>query len=458
MRFQLIDPPEQVARIRVIGVGNSGGNTVNLMQESQIPGVEYIAVNTDRQALNQSSADVNIQIGSEATNGFGSGGDPDLGKKAVEEDSTAISNVVSGCDLIFVTAGMGGGCGTGAAPVVAKLAKQSGALTIGIVTKPFHFENKTKNKNAEAGLIEFQNNVDALIVVPNDRLLQVAPKDISMRNAFKYSDSVLCDVFRVFYDLAMTPHQQILDLAGIRSIIDDIGIANMGVGAASGQNRAIEAVNLAMNSPLLESANISNSSAVLVNISGSDVGLHETSDVMRIIHQSAPDNTHVIFGYGVDSKLGDELRVSIIVNKDDTESDAICTDTIEPEYDFEVPEVNVIGVAKPKSMVAASGSLLDTVIEAEPECVQPAQSTLTFSFAADNVRQEVTEKVEEKFEVPAEDPVLPLDITPAKAERPAARAAASYDDGHSLNRKAAFRSDGFIPDLNEPAYTRKYQD
>jgi cell division protein FtsZ len=453
MRFHFVDNPEQLARIRVIGVGGGGGNAVDRMRASELSGVEFVAVNTDKQALDNSRADVKIQIGSDTTRGLGSGGNPQTGKEAICEDNSAVKEVVSGCDMIFVTAGMGGGTGTGAAPEVARLARQSGALTIGIVTKPFHFESKVRCEQAENGLAELQEAVDTLIVIPNDRLLHVAPNDISMQDAFKFADSVLYDATRGIYDLIMKPHQLNLDFADVRSVMADMGVALMGVGSASGEDRAETAANLAISSPLLEDVDIAGSKSVLVNIVSSNVGLHETSTVMTIVQEAAGDQAHVIFGYGIDEDLGEELKVTVIATGFDADSQVNEDSPVEQET---VAEVEMIGSAGLKSMVASAGAITDTVVEAAPVAVTPplAQSSLTFSFADEEM---AVENVEEKEEL-AEDPILPLDILPAKAERPAAKALDNFEGEQIMNRKAAFRSDGFIPDLNEPAYTRKYQD
>lgn len=452
MRFHFVDNPEQLARIRVIGVGGGGGNAVDRMCASELSGVEFVAVNTDKQALDNSCADVKIQIGSETTRGLGSGGNPQAGKEAICEDNSAVKEVVTGCDMIFVTAGMGGGTGTGAAPEVARLARQSGALTIGVVTKPFHFEGKVRREQAENGLAELQDAVDTLIVIPNDRLLHVAPSGISMQDAFKFADSVLYDATRGIYDLIMKPHQLNLDFADVRSVMADMGVALMGVGSASGQDRAEAAAKLAIRSPLLEDIDISGSQSVLVNIVSSNVGLHETSTVMTIVQEAAGDQAHVIFGYGIDEDLGEELKVTVIATGFQAAPVVIEDSPVEEET---VAEVTMIGTAGLKSMVASAGALTDTVVEDAPvvESPQPAQSSLTFSFAEEEL---ATESVEE--EQLAEDPILPLDIEPAKAERPAAKTLDSFEGEQIMNRKAAFRSDGFIPDLNEPAYTRKYQD
>ncbi|MCP4145198.1 MAG: cell division protein FtsZ [bacterium] len=451
MRFHFVDNPEQLARIRVIGVGGGGGNAVDRMRASELSGVEFVAVNTDKQALDNSRADVKIQIGSETTRGLGSGGNPQTGKEAICEDNSVVKEVVSGCDMIFVTAGMGGGTGTGAAPEVARLARQSGALTIGIVTKPFHFESKVRCEQAENGLKELQEAVDTLIVIPNDRLLHVAPNDISMQDAFKFADSVLYDATRGIYDLIMKPHQLNLDFADVRSVMADMGVALMGVGSASGEDRAENAAKLAISSPLLEDVDIAGSKSVLVNIVSSNVGLHETSTVMTIVQEAAGDQAHVIFGYGIDEDLGEELKVTVIATGFSTDSVVIEDSPVEQET---VAEVEMIGSAGLKSMAASAGSVTSAVIEAAPvaETPPPSQSSLTFSFADDEM---AVENVEEES---TEDPILPLDILPAKAERPAAKALDNFEGEQIMNRKAAFRSDGFIPDLNEPAYTRKYQD
>ena len=312
MMFHLVEPDQRLARIRVVGVGGAGGNAVNRMVEAGLQGVEFLAVNTDLQALQGSLADQTLQIGREVTRGLGSGGDPAVGRQAVEEDQEELQEIFAGSDMIFVTAGMGGGTGTGAAPVVARLARDSGALTVGIVTKPFHWEGSVRMRQAEAGLDEMREAVDTLIVIPNQRLLEVVPPSTSMSEAFRIADNVLYEATRSIHDIIMKPHQVNLDFADVRSIMAGMGVALMGTGTASGQNRAEEAARQALHSPLLEDVEIRGARGVLVNLTGGEVALQEANTVMTLVQEAAGDAAHIIFGYGTDPELGDALRVSVI--------------------------------------------------------------------------------------------------------------------------------------------------
>jgi len=312
MMFELVEPEDRLARIRVAGVGGAGGNAVNRMIEAGLSGVDFLAVNTDLQALRLSRAAQVVQIGTEVTRGLGSGGDPTVGRASVLEDEQTICDIVEESDMVFVTAGMGGGTGTGAAPVVARLARERGALTVGIVTKPFSFEGRVRQQQAEAGLAELREAVDTLIVIPNERLLEVVPKNTSMSEAFRFADNVLYEATRGIHDIIMKPHMVNLDFADVRSVMEGMGVALMGTGKAEGDDRAEEAAKAAISSPLLENVDIHGAKGVLVNLTGGDVGLMETNTVMSIVQEAAGDQAHIIFGYGIDEDLGDTLQVTVI--------------------------------------------------------------------------------------------------------------------------------------------------
>ncbi|MBK6899168.1 MAG: cell division protein FtsZ [bacterium] len=310
--FELVEPTERLARIRVAGVGGAGGNAINRMIDSGLDGVDFIAVNTDLQALHSSRADTVLQIGCVTTRGLGSGGDPDVGRHAVVEDETLVRDALEGSDMVFVTAGMGGGTGTGAAPVVARIARELGALTVGVVTKPFRFEGRVRLRQAEAGLAELRESVDTLIVIPNERLLEVVPPDTSMTEAFRFADTVLYEATRGIHDIIMKPHMVNLDFADVRSVMQGMGVALMGTGKATGENRAEIAARAAISSPLLEDVDIRGAKGVLVNLTSAEVSLKETNAVMSLVQEAAGDQAHIIFGYGIEPDLGDTLQVTVI--------------------------------------------------------------------------------------------------------------------------------------------------
>lgn len=304
---------ESFARIRVIGVGGSGGNAINHMINAKVKGVEYIAVNSDAQDLHHSLAKKKIHIGKNLTRGLGAGGNPDMGRRAAEETREEIANALKGSDMIFITGGMGGGTGTGASPVVAKIARESGALTVGVVTKPFSFEGQERMRLALQGIDELKKEVDALITVPNDRLLAIVDKEMSIQNAFAICDDVLKQAVEGISDLITMPGIINVDFADIRSVMETAGSALMGVGVSSGEKRAEEAARAAINSPLLE-VSITGAKGVLFAIAGgNDLGMLEVQDAARIITESIDPHAKVIFGAIKDEKLKkNEVKVTVI--------------------------------------------------------------------------------------------------------------------------------------------------
>ena len=303
---------DNFAHIKVIGVGGGGNNAVNRMVEAQLKGVEFIAVNTDKQALYTSKAEQKIQIGEKSTRGLGAGANPDVGKKAAEESKEDLLRALEGADMVFVTAGMGGGTGTGAAPVVAQLAKEMGILTVGVVTKPFAFEGKVRMKNAEHGIKELKSKVDTLITIPNDRLLQIVQKNTSMLEAFSIADDVLRQGIQSISDLIAAPGLINLDFADVTAIMKEKGLAHMGIGRASGENRAIEAARQAIQSPLLETS-IKGAKGVLLNITGgSNLGLFEINEASTLVQESCDEEANIIFGATIKEELGDELIITVI--------------------------------------------------------------------------------------------------------------------------------------------------
>ncbi|MDN5899188.1 MAG: cell division protein FtsZ, partial [Brachybacterium sp.] len=301
-----------LAVIKVVGVGGGGVNAVNRMIESGMKGVEFIAINTDAQALLMSDADVKLDVGKDITRGLGAGADPEVGKRAAEDHAEEIEEVMRGADMVFVTAGEGGGTGTGGAPVVAKIARSLGALTIGVVTRPFTFEGRRRSTQAESGIASLQAEVDTLIVIPNDRLLSIADKQVSMLDAFKSADQVLLSGVQGITDLITTPGLINLDFADVKSVMQGAGSALMGIGSARGEDRALQAAELAVSSPLLE-ASIDGAYGVLLSIQGgSDLGLYEVSEAARLVQEAAHPDANIIFGSVIDDALGDEVRVTVI--------------------------------------------------------------------------------------------------------------------------------------------------
>jgi cell division protein FtsZ len=301
------------ARIKVIGIGGGGSNAVNTMIAAGLPGVDFLAANTDAQALRTNLAPVKLQLGEKLTRGLGAGGNPEVGKRAALEDVERLAEYLGGSDMIFVTAGLGGGTGTGAAPVVAKVAKELGCLTVGVVTKPFMFEGKRRSKQAEEGLRELKASVDTLITIPNQRLLSVAGRNSPIVDTFKKADDVLLQAVRGIADL-ITVHGLInLDFADVRAIMAEMGMAMMGAAIATGENRAAEAARRAISSPLLEEVAIKGARGVLINITGGpDLTLHEVNEAATLVQEEADDEANIIFGAVIDESMGDELRITVI--------------------------------------------------------------------------------------------------------------------------------------------------
>jgi cell division protein FtsZ len=300
------------AVIKVVGVGGGGVNAVNRMIDRGLRGVEFIAINTDAQALLMSDADVKLDVGRDLTRGLGAGADPEVGRRAVEDHLEEIEQALAGADMVFVTAGEGGGTGTGGAPVVARIAKSIGALTVGVVTKPFSFEGKRRMSQADVGVQALKDEVDTLIVVPNDRLLEISDRSISMLEAFETADRVLLAGVQGITDLITTPGLMNLDFADVKSVMKDAGTALMGIGSSRGTDRAIKAAELAIASPLLESS-IEGAHGVLLSITGgSTLGLYEVSDAAKLVEEAVHPDANIIFGAVIDDSLGDEVRVTVI--------------------------------------------------------------------------------------------------------------------------------------------------
>ena len=301
-----------LAVLKVAGVGGGGTNAVNRMVDAGLAGVEFIAVNTDAQALLMTDADVKIQIGAEATRGLGAGADPEIGLAAAQESRDELKEALKGADMVFITAGEGGGTGTGGAPIVAELGQEIGALTVGVVTRPFAFEGRKRAEQAERGIDQLRDRVDTLIVIENDRLLQVVERQTSVVDAFRMADDILRQGVQGITDLITEPGLVNLDFADVRTIMRDAGSALMGIGRASGENRAAEAARIAVSSPLLE-ASIEGATGILLNVTGgSDIGLFEVNEAAEVVTGAADQNANVIFGAVIDDSIGDEVHVTVI--------------------------------------------------------------------------------------------------------------------------------------------------
>jgi cell division protein FtsZ len=332
------------AQLRVIGVGGGGNNAVNRMIDSGMKGVDFITINTDKQALLLSKASQKIQIGDKLTKGLGAGANPEIGQKAAEESREEISQAIKGSDMVFVTAGMGGGTGTGAAPVVASIAKEMGILTVGVVTKPFAFEGRTRMAHAERGINELRECVDTLVTIPNDRLLQIAEKKTSIVDAFKIADDVLRQGVQGISDLIAVPGLVNLDFADVKTIMKDTGFAHMGIGKASGENRAEEAAKQAIHSPLLETS-IEGSKGVLLNITGGkDLGLFEVNAAAELVQKSSDPDANIIFGAVIDEALEDEIIITVIATgfnkREQMKKVSPIIEKIRDEFDKHGEEVN----------------------------------------------------------------------------------------------------------------------
>jgi cell division protein FtsZ len=402
IEFTPLELTEMKPKVAVIGVGGAGGNAVNNMMKSEVPGVDFIAANTDAQALAQSLATLKIQLGVEATEGLGAGSHPDVGRSAAEEAMHQIEDALAGCHMVFVTAGMGGGTGTGAAPVIAKIAKNKGILTVGVVTKPFHFEGTRRMKVAEDGIYELQPFVDTLIVIPNQNLFRIASKHTTFAEAFAMADEVLCSGVRGITDLMMQPGLINLDFADIRAIMRNMGTAMMGTGEATGEGRALEAAEIAISNPLLDEMSLASAKGVVINITGGpDLTLFEVDEAANHIRKEVDENANIIVGSAFRDELQGRMRVSIVATGvtylkassakpeavEDAEdaiarrlhfeparaaSAAVAAARAEPAYDNEAPALarEPVGIVDDFVMPEAEQPSLD---EAESECAVEAE-------------------------------------------------------------------------------------
>lgn len=332
MNFTFVDePPTTGAVIKVVGVGGGGGNAVNHMIDAHIEGIQFLVANTDLQALKKSLAPVKLQLGAKLTKGLGAGANPEVGRDAALEDTEKIIEALEGADMVFVTVGLGGGTGTGAAPIIASLAAELGALTVAVVTKPFPFEGRHRLRQAEAGLEELRSVVDTLITIPNERLLQTVDRKTALSNAFRHADDVLRQAVQGISDLITVPGFINVDFADVKAIMKGMGIALMGTGHATGENRALEATQSAISSPLLEEASIEGARGVLVNITGGpDLTLHEVDEAMRLIHDAADPDANIIFGTVPDERMENEMKITVIATGFEREYLAAMADKVQP--------------------------------------------------------------------------------------------------------------------------------
>jgi len=355
MIFEFEDTPLQTARMKVVGVGGAGGNAVNRMVDEDLEGVEFITANTDAQALKGSRAQVTLQIGKKLTRGLGAGARPEVGRQAIAESQDEIRRVLEGADLVFITAGMGGGTGTGAAPIIGEIAREMGALTIGIVTKPFSFEGKKRERQAEQGLAELRRTVDTLIVVPNDRLLSVVPRGTSFREALKKVDEVLLHATQGISDLIRVSGEVNVDFADVRTVMACRGPALMGSGFGEGDNRAQEAAQEAVSSPLLDDVSIKGALGVLINITGGmDLAIDEVHQISTIIQEEAGDEAEIIFGAVHDPELEGQIRVTVIATGFD--------EVIRPDFGRQTPSPLPHRQVQPRPQVAAVGGGVADVV------------------------------------------------------------------------------------------------
>ncbi len=371
IKFTLEEGPPNGAVIKVIGVGGGGGNAVNRMIAAQVEGVEFIVANTDLQALKMSDAAVKIQIGQKLTNGLGAGANPEVGRKAALEDTEKIIEVLEGADMVFVTAGLGGGTGTGAAPIIASLAAELGALTVAIITKPFLFEGKKRAQQAEQGLRELKDCVDTVITIPNERLLQTVQRGTSLSEAFRFADDILRQGVQGISDIIQIPGIINVDFADVKTIMHGMGMALMGTGTARGEMRASDAARRAISSPLLEEASIQGARGVLINITGSqDLLLHEVSEAASIIHQAADEEANIIFGAVLDAGVTDDVKITVIATGFDKDKKDERAPVVQMPQHTDMRTIETRSEGTPLSQVAKAGAS-----NAGQDAPLPAQSS-----------------------------------------------------------------------------------
>jgi cell division protein FtsZ len=365
--FEIDKVASQGARIKVIGVGGSGCNAVNTMIRMGLEGVEFITANTDRQALDASLAPTKLAIGQELTKGLGAGANPEIGRKAALEDYAKISEMLSGADMVFITAGMGGGTGTGAAPVFAKIAKEIGALTVGVVTKPFSFEGRKRTKHAEQGMAWLRENVDSLITIPNQRLLAISGSTLSMLDAFKKADEVLLNAVQGISDLITHTGLINTDFADVKTIMQSKGLALMGIGYGEGEHRAVEAATSAISSPLLEDISIDGATGIIINITGSSsMSIHEVNEATTLIMEAAHEDAEIIFGTVIDESMKEQIKVTVIATGLGSLAQALQSPMVQRNDSMQVgaqASVNVSGSAMPPAPPTPSAAMVAAAVQ-----------------------------------------------------------------------------------------------
>ena len=350
--FDDSEQPISGANIKVVGVGGGGGNAINRMIEAGIQGVQFLVANTDLQSLKASQASVKLQIGEKLTRGLGVGGDPERGRQSALEDTEKIIEALEGSDMVFITAGLGGGTGTGAAPIIASLATELGALTVAVVTKPFRFEGRRRQRQAEQGLNELRECVDTVITIPNERLLNAVPKGTRFHESFRLVDDVLLQAVQGISDIITVPGLINVDFADVKAIMEGMGMALMGTGSAAGENRALEATQRAISSPLLEEASIEGAKGLLVNVSGgADLTLFEVNEAMSIIHDAADPDANIIFGAVLDERLTNEMKITVIATGFDKAAAAA-----EPNRPYAAPDPAAAGTRVTTGPLGSQGS------------------------------------------------------------------------------------------------------
>jgi len=396
--FEIVEQSNGVsARIKVIGIGGGGGNAVNTMIGGKLSGVDFMVANTDAQSLAASLAPVRIQLGCAVTKGLGAGANPEIGRRAAMEDQEKIRDFLEGSDMIFITAGMGGGTGTGGAPVIARIAREVGALTVGVVTKPFIFEGKKRMRQADEGIEELKQCVDTLIVIPNQRLLSIAAKTTTMLEAFHKADDVLLQAVRGISDLIITPGLINLDFADVRTVMAEMGLALMGAASASGENRAIEAAQKAISSPLLEDISIQGARGVLINITGGpDMCLHEVNEAASMIQQEAHEDANIIFGAVIDESITDEIRITVIATG--------FGEMKEEKKPAQAPVVNVaslVGAAQKNKKVVHLGTIVDDLdAPTWQRKKQGSEEVETMTLGKNSFQFNANQEDDDKYDIP----------------------------------------------------------
>jgi cell division protein FtsZ len=402
--FEIVDQQNSMtARIKVIGIGGGGGNAVNTMIGAKLFGVDFMVANTDAQSLEASHAPVRVQLGGLVTKGLGAGANPEIGRRAALEDQEQIREYLEGSDMIFITAGMGGGTGTGGAPVVARIAREVGALTVGVVTKPFIFEGKKRQRQAEEGIEELKQSVDTLIVIPNQRLLSIAAKTTTMIEAFHKADDVLLQAVRGISDLIITPGLINLDFADVRTVMAEMGLALMGAASACGENRAIEAAQKAISSPLLEDISIQGARGVLINITGGpDLCLHEVNEAASMIQEEAHDDANIIFGAVIDENMADEIRITVIATGFGEEKEETKAAPVQVQVPLAAANVASIGSTAPKAKkVVHLGTIVDDLDAPTWQRKKPGSDDIeTVTLNKNNFSLGASQEDDDKYDIP----------------------------------------------------------